>query len=458
MSTMLISGGTVVNEGRRLRGYVVVRDGVIAEIGEGEYPLANDFSTRIDATGKIVMPGVIDAHVHFREPGLTAKGDMRSESAAAVAGGVTSVLEMPNTVPPTVSLDTLEQKFDLAAGRMHTNYSFFLGAAADNLPDIKRYYAGGGRLVKFFMGSSTGGLLLADARAQAALFAEFGGVIAAHCEDEAIIRANTDLYRRKSGEQATAAVHPLVRSAEACYVSTARAVELADRYGSQLHVCHVSTAKELTLFGSGPAAQKKITAEACVPHLWFSEEDYERLGNQIKCNPAIKTAADRQALRNAVAGVGEWRGRIDLVATDHAPHTTEEKSRRYWEAPSGIPSVQFALPAMMELAKQGVMTLETLVERMCHAPAVRFGIVGRGFLREGYRADITIVDPAFADPHDGEAGWMVAPENILSKCGWSPWERERFDSRVACTIVGGRIAWDGTSIATGATGERLEFE
>jgi dihydroorotase len=421
-------------------------------VGEGEYPFAERFSgTRVDATGRIVMPGVIDPHVHFREPGLTAKGDMASESAAAVAGGVTSVLEMPNTVLPAVGRDLLERKFDLAAGRMHTNYSFFLGATADNLPEIKRFWADGGRLVKLFMGSSTGGMLVDDGRSLAALFAEFGGVIAAHCEDEAMVRANTDTYRRQSGDRATAAIHPLVRSAEACYVSTARAVELADRYGSQLHVCHLTTARELGLFGAGRAAAKLITAEACVPHLWFSDDDYARLGNRLKCNPAVKSAADRQALREAVAGAGEWRDRIDIVATDHAPHTADEKARGYWDAPSGIPSVQFSLPVMFTLAAEGVVSLETVVEKMCHAPAARFGMAGRGFLREGCRADIAIVDPTAATTPSTDAP-------VLSKCGWSPWEGERLGARVATTIVGGRVAWDGTRVASEAAGERLVFE
>jgi dihydroorotase len=406
-------------------------------MGDGEYPGADDFAgTRIDATGHIVMPGVIDPHVHFREPGLTAKGDMATESAAAVAGGVTSVLEMPNTVPPATSRELIAQKFDLAEGRMHTNYSFFLGATTDNLREIKRFEADGGRLVKLFMGSSTGGMLVQDSRALAALFAEFGGVIAAHCEEEAIIRSNTDIFRARFGDTATAALHPLIRSAEACYVSTARAVELADRYGSALHVCHLTTARELSLFDTG---SQKITAEACVPHLWFTDADYARLGNRIKCNPAVKTAADREALQTALSG-----GKISLVATDHAPHTADEKARGYWDAPSGMPSVQFSLPVMFALARQGVLTLEEVVRLMCHAPAVRFGIAGRGFLREGCAADIAIVDPAVKEPETGEPGWPVTSGTILSRCAWSPWEGTRFSARVVKTLVNGHIAWNFT--------------
>jgi len=473
MGKLLISGGTIVNEGREFAGYILVSDGVIEEIGEGGYPREEWFDgQRIDATGKIVMAGVIDAHVHFREPGLTAKGDMATESAAAVAGGVTSVLEMPNTVPVVVTRAELERKFALAEGRMHTNHSFFLGATADNIGEIERYYDEGGRIVKLFMGSSTGGMLVTEGRALAALFDRFGGVVAAHCEDEDMIRAATDLYKRELGDAATAAVHPLVRSAEACYRSTARAIELADRYGARLHVCHVSTERELGLFSSGAlydrgniaVATKRVTAEACVPHLWFTDVDYARLGNRIKCNPSIKSAADRAALRSAIGSfegstagaVGDYRGRVDTIATDHAPHTAAEKARGYWDAPSGIPSVQFSLVAMMGLVDAGVLTLTELVAKMCHAPAVRFGIVRRGFLRAGYAADIAVIDRA-ARGADGAAGWTVAPENILSRCGWSPWEGVRFSSRVACTIVGGRVAWDGARVADTAAGRRLDF-
>lgn len=471
MKRILINDGTIVGEGRRFAGYIVVDQGIIAEIGEGEYTRDWD-GRRIDAAGKIVMPGAIDAHVHFRDPGLTAKGDMRTESASAVAGGVTSVLEMPNTVPPAVTIDELDRKFELAHGRMHTNYSFFLGATGDNLLEIKRFYNTGGRLVKLFMGSSTGGMLMTDQRALAALFAEFGGTIAAHCEDEEIIRRETNFYRAETnslqrepktlqgknnflqnqrGDRATAAIHPLVRPTEACYAATARAVELADRYGTNLHVCHLTTARELTLFQGFDDSQnnttwsKKITAEACVPHLWFSDADYARLGNRIKCNPAIKTEADREALRNALTN-----NRIDLIATDHAPHTAAEKERGYWDAPSGIPSVQHAVAVMFTLAAQGVLPIEAVVEKMCHAPALRFGIADRGFLRKGYAADIAIVNPS--------EEWTVAPSNILSKCGWSPWEGTRLTARVTTTIVNGQIVWDGREVAEEAAGANLKIK
>jgi dihydroorotase len=429
MSAILISGGMIVNEGRQFLGYLVVRDGVIAEVGEGSFE-GSFHGGHIDARGKIVMPGVVDVHVHFREPGLTAKGDMVSESRAAVAGGVTSVLEMPNTQPPTTSLDALERKFDLAAERMHTNYSFYLGATNDNLAEVRRLNPREVCGVKLFMGSSTGNMLVDSNYALSALFAESPVVISAHCEDEAMIRANAERFRQTNPRD-PASIHPLVRTAEACYRSSATAVELADRYSARLHVAHLTTARELALFDTKPYRNKRITAEACVPHLWFSEADYPRLANRIKCNPAIKTAADREALREALS-----TGRLDLVATDHAPHLREEKRHTYWHAPSGIPMIQHSLVAMMQLVSEGVLSIETLVERMCHAPATIFSIADRGFLRPGYHADITIIDPA--------SPWKISAENILSKCGWSPLEGTRFSSRVTHTIINGQVAYNST--------------
>lgn len=444
MSSILITNGTIVNEGRLFNGYVLVENDLISEVGTGEYP--GEFrGMRIDATGRIVMPGIIDVHVHFRDPGLTHKGDMPSESAAAVAGGVTSVFEMPNTQPATTSLDALERKFELAEGRMYTNYSFFLGSTNENLNEIRRLNPREVCGVKLFMGSSTGNMLVDSDYALAALFAESPTIISAHCEDENIIRTNTDLYRQREGEHATARIHPLVRTAEACYRSSARAVELADKYEAQLHVAHLTTARELSLLDAKPYAEKKITAEACIPHLWFSEEDYARLGSLIKCNPAIKSAYDRNSLRAALSD-----GKIDVVATDHAPHTREEKSRHYWEAPSGIPMVQHSLAAMMELTHRGVLSVGTLVDRMCHAPATIFNITGRGFLRPGYKADITIVDPS--------SSWQVSSGNILYKCGWSPLEGETFSAKTACTIINGRVAYENGQATPETRGERLIFD
>jgi dihydroorotase len=442
MSAILISGGTIVNQGRQFRGYVLVRDDVIVEVGEGDFE--GDFrGTRIDAHSKIVIPGVIDPHVHFREPGLTSKGDMASESRAAVAGGVTTVLEMPNTVPATTSLDALERKFDMAAGRMFANYSFYLGATNDNISEVRKVNPREVCGVKLFMGSSTGNMLVDSHYALSALFAESPVVIAAHCEDDNLIRTSVELYR-KSNPRGPTSIHPLVRSAEACYRSAAGAVELADRYSSRLHVAHLSTERELSLFDSKPYTDKKITAEACVPHLWFSDRDYDRLHNRIKCNPAIKTARDRTALRNGLS-----TGRLDIVATDHAPHTRAEKRHTYWHAPSGIPMIQHSLVAMMKLVGEGMLSIETVVERMCHAPAVVFDIAGRGFLRAGYKADITIIDPY--------ESWKVTPENILYKCGWSPLEGETFDSQVAYTIINGQIVYGEEGMADKAVGERLTF-
>lgn len=443
MSATLISGGTIINEGRRFRGYILIENGLIAEIGEGEY-VGGFGGTHIDAAGKTVIPGVIDAHVHFREPGLIHKGDMASESAAAVAGGVTTVLEMPNTNPATTTREALEAKFEIAEGRMHTNYSFFFGADNSNLAQIKRLDPRHVCGVKLFMGSSTGNILVDNDYAISALFAESPVAIAAHCEDENIIRTNTDLYRRREAENATAQIHPLVRSEEACLRSSARAVELAARYGSRLHIAHLTTARELALFDAKPTASKKITAEACIPHLWFTDADYARSGNLIKCNPAIKTASDRDGLRTALT-----TGRIDSVATDHAPHTREEKSRGYWDAPAGIPMVQHSLAVMTEFAEEGITTLETVVEKMCHAPALIYGITGRGFLRKGYRADIVIVNSG--------SPWRVSGGNILYKCGWSPLEGHEFRSRVEYTIINGRTAYANGELSPETRGERLTF-
>lgn len=444
MSSILISNGTIVNRGRQFRGYILIENDLIADMGEGEYP--GDFrGSRIDASGRIVIPGVIDAHVHFRDPGLTHKGDMATESAAAIAGGVTTVLEMPNTQPVTTSLDTLDRKFERAEGRMLANYSFFLGATNENLAEIRRLNPREVCGVKLFMGSSTGNMLVDSDYAVSSLFAESPVIISAHCEDESIIRANTDLYRQREGDKATAEIHPLVRTAEACYRSSALAVGLADKYSAKLHVAHLTTARELSLFDAKPHTEKKITAEACIPHLWFSDADYARLGNLIKCNPAIKTAEDRNALREALS-----TGKIDVVATDHAPHTIDEKSRQYWEAPSGIPMVQHSLPAMMELVREGVLTIETLVECMCHAPATIFNIAGRGFLDPGSKADVTIVDP--------DSPWEVSAENIFYKCGWSPLEGQTFRAKVAYTIINGRVAYRGGELSHEICGERLTFD
>ena len=444
MADVLIEGGTLVNEGRSFRGYLVVRGERIAEIGEGDRPESGFQGERIDARGMLVLPGAIDDQVHFREPGLTYKEDIRSGSRAAVAGGVTSFMDMPNTKPTTTTLDLLERKRELAAERSLANYSFYFGATNNNLRELHRVDPRTTCGVKVFMGSSTGNMLVDDRRVLSAIFAESPVLIATHCEDEATVRADAERYRRELGDRVSPAMHAVIRSAEACYRSSARAVELADRYGADLHVLHLSTERELSLFDAKPVAEKKITSEVCVHHLWFSEEDYAVKGNRIKWNPSVKRVSDRDALRRGVLG-----GKVDVVATDHAPHTVEEKSRPYWECPSGGPLVQHSLVAMLELGRQGLWTPEQVVWKMCHAPATRFAVRDRGFLRKGAYADIAVVRPD--DP------WVVGPENILYKCGWSPFEGVRFSHRVVYTLVNGRVVNRNGEIDEEFRGQPLEF-
>jgi len=445
MKELVITGGTIINEGRRFAGYVMVCGDRIAEVGEGEFRPERTFSgERIDAADMLVLPGVIDDQVHFREPGLTAKGDIHSESIAAVAGGVTSFMEMPNTRPATVTLDLLEQKYELGAASSLANYAFYLGATNENIAEIRqadpRILCG----VKVFMGSSTGNMLVDDEKSLSAIFAESPVPVATHCEDEAIVRRDMERFRQRCVDNITPAMHAEIRSAEACYRSSARAVELADRYGTHLHVLHLSTAQELTLFDAKPPAAKKITNEVCVHHLWFSDADYAEKGNLIKWNPSIKGAEERAGLR-----AGLLNGKVDVVATDHAPHLLEEKERPYWDCPSGGPLVQHSLAAMLELARQGAWSYETVVEKMSHAPAIRFGVRDRGFLRAGAFADIVIVQP--------DAPWAVEPENILYKCGWSPFADETFTHRVVYTLINGHVVNRRGRIDTEFRGVPLEF-
>lgn len=446
MEEILITGGMVVNEGRTIKGgWVLVRGDRIAGVGAADSAPREFKGKAIRLShGELVMPGVIDDHVHFREPGLDYKGDIHSESRAAVAGGVTSYMEMPNTKPAATTMAEVERKFEMAAVSSLANHSFFLGATNDNLEEIKaadpRRVCG----VKVFMGSSTGNMLVDDDYALSAIFAESPAPVAAHCEDERIILHNMEAYRAKYGDDIRPAMHAGIRSAEACYVSTVRAVELADKYGSHLHVMHLTTARELALFDAKPLAGKRITAEACINHLWFSEEDYARLGNLLKVNPAVKSADNRDALRAALTG-----GKIDIVATDHAPHTLDEKRRGYWECPSGTPAIQHSLAAMLELAGQGVLGVTDVVEKMCHAPAVRYGVRDRGFIREGMYADLAIVDTA--------ANWTVGRENLLYKCGWSPMEGARFGNKVVMTLINGRMVYDRGRFDEDFRGVPLEF-
>jgi dihydroorotase len=439
----LITNANIVNEGKVFQGDVVINGEYIEQIGK--QISAHDVNRVIDAKGSFLLPGAIDDQVHFREPGLTHKGTIYSESRAAVAGGVTSFMEMPNTNPPTFTQELLEQKYAIAARTSLANYSFFIGASNDNLDQVLKTDLSKVCGLKIFMGSSTGNLLVDKAEMLEAFFSRFPGLIATHCEDEATIRANSALYQEKYGEDVPVECHPLIRSAEACYKSSSFAVELARKHGTRLHILHISTAKETQLFDNGiPLEQKKITAEACVHHLWFNDKDYRRLGTLIKWNPAVKTADDQAAIFQALMD-----GRIDVVATDHAPHTLQEKQNPYFKAPSGGPLVQHSLVAMLEFVAQGKTTIETVVQKMAHNPATLFRIEKRGFIREGYFADLVLVDP--------RSSWIVDKTNILAHCGWSPFEGQRFGSEVTHTFVSGHLAFEKGVLNEEKKGERLTF-
>lgn len=437
----LITNAEIVNEGRRYGGSIIIEDGRIIEITDK--PLQPDASVHetIDASGCLVMPGVIDSHVHFREPGLTAKADIATESRAAAAGGVTTYFDMPNTVPQTTTPEALEEKFRLAAEKSRVNYSFFFGATNDNLPLIDRLDATRIPGVKLFMGSSTGNMLVDRQEALERIFSTVRMPVMAHCEDTAIINRNMEEARRSDSRFPDVALHPLIRSAEACYESTSLAVSLARRYGTRLHVAHLTTARELELFAPG---DPKITAEATVGHLFFTDADYARLGARIKVNPAVKTAADRDALRRALLD-----GRITTIGTDHAPHLPEQKEGGCDTAASGMPMIQFSLVTMLELVDEGVLPVERMVELMCHAPARLFGVRDRGFLRPGCWADIVIVSP--------RGPWTVTPELIESRCGWSPMEGHRYRWRVEKTLCNGRTVYDGRTVDDASRGMAVTF-
>ena len=443
----LIKNATIINEGRSFTGSVLIENETIKSVFEnGQKIVVDGKYDEIDAVGKLLIPGVIDSHVHFREPGLTHKGDIYSESRAAVAGGITSFMDMPNTVPQTVTIKALEEKFALAAQKSLANYSFYMGATNDNLEELQKINPAKVCGIKVFMGSSTGNMLVDNRETLSRIFAEIPMLIAIHSEDEEIINQNKTYYKNLLGDKISASYHPLIRNAEACYKSTAQAVELAEKLSTRLHVLHLSTAGELVFFTNNkPLKDKKITAEVCVNYLWFSDADYEKYGNKIKCNPAIKTGQDRRALRDAVNS-----GKIDIIATDHAPHLLTEKQGNCLEALSGIPSVQHSLPAMLQLVKQGIFTYEKVVEKMCHAPAELFGIQKRGFIREGYFADLVLVHP--------QKSWMVTPENILYRCAWSPFEAETFTHSIETTWVNGQKVYDKGKINENMRGKRLEFK
>ena len=424
-------------------GDVWIKNGRIEKIGAG---LSGERADEVvDAKGNFLLPGAIDDQVHFREPGLTHKGTIHTESRAAVAGGVTSFMEMPNTVPPAFTQALLEQKYTIASQHALANYSFFMGASNDNLEealktDLERICG-----LKIFMGSSTGNLLVDEPATLEGFFSRFAGLIATHCEHEPTIRQNTEATRQQWGEEVPIAFHAVIRNEEACYRSSSFAVDLARKHGTRLHILHISTAKETSLFDNRlPLAQKKITSEACIHHLWFCDQDYDRLGMKIKWNPAIKSANDRAGIWQALLD-----DRIDVIATDHAPHTQEEKANTYFKAPSGGPLVQHSLVAMLEFVHQGKLPIEKVATKMAHNPATLFRIRERGFIREGYHADLVLVDM--------NRPWKVAPENILAKCGWSPFEGETFKASILKTWINGRLAYSEGQVIEGPPGARLLF-
>jgi dihydroorotase len=446
MSSILIKNATIVNEGKTFRNDLLIINELITAIGSPVSVTIPTGTQIIDATGLLLLPGVIDDQVHFRDPGLTHKGDIYSESRAAVAGGITSFMDMPNTIPQTVTVEILNDKYLIGAENSICNYSFYLGATNNNLDEILKVDKSAVCGIKLFMGSSTGNMLVDDENALRNLFANTDLPITAHCEDESIIRKNTEIYRIKYGEDVPVKMHSLIRSRDACLVSSAHAVNLAREYNARLHILHLSTADELKLFSNDlPLNQKRITGEVCVHHLWFDDSAYDDLGSLIKWNPAIKTKFDRDAL---IKGVNS--NTIDIIATDHAPHTLTEKGNSYFKAPSGGPLVQHSLAAMLELWHKKIFSLEKIVEMMCHNPSVLFNIRKRGFIREGYQADLCLVDP--------ESPWRVTKENILYKCGWSPFEGTTFRSKVAKTIVNGTIVYDDGIINEDYRGQRLRFD
>jgi dihydroorotase len=445
MNHILIRNGLLINEGEKFNADLLISGDRIEQIcPPGECPAGSDTEI-IDATGLWVLPGVIDDHVHFREPGLTHKGDIASESAAAAAGGVTAFMEMPNTRPPTVSLAEWENKNNLAAEKSVVNYSFYLGATDSNLSELLAADPRTVPAIKLFLGASTGNMLVSDEEALDAIFRIGNIPVACHCEDEQMIRSNNAAYHEEYGDEIDPSYHPLIRSREACYASSSAAVDRAAGAGTRLHLLHLSTAEETSLLTSGKdPSEKKIIGEVCVHHLWFNDSWYQEKGTLIKWNPAIKRESDRQALLQAIR-----EGKIDIIATDHAPHTLQEKMAPYFQAPSGGPMIQHSLTVMLELCHRGDLTPETVVEKMCHNPALIFSVTGRGFLRTGYKADIVLVNP--------DAPWTVSGANILSKCGWSPLEGTTFRSRVMTTIVNGVTVFSEGRLTGRRAAERLTF-
>ncbi len=440
--TILLKGGIVVNEGQQIAQDVLIKNGRIDKIAKDITPDNNWEVVELD--GKLILPGCIDDQVHFREPGLTHKGNIQTESRAAVAGGITSYMEQPNTKPAATTIEELEKKYQRASQVSIANYSFNMGATNDNLEELKKVSKTDVAGIKIFMGSSTGNMLVDAENTLDGIF-QLDHQLITHCEDEGTIRANLEKAKEQYGEDIPMGMHPIIRSEEACYLSSSAAAELAKKHGSRLHIFHISTAKETALFRNDiPLAEKKITSEVCIHHLWFDDSQYDSKGSLIKWNPSVKTAADRDGLWKALLD-----DRLDVVATDHAPHTLEEKNNKYLTAPSGGPLVQQALIAMLQKANEGKITIERVVEKMAHAPAILFRIEDRGYIREGYYADIVIVEP--------KKKYEVTKANILYKCGWSPLEGETFDNSIHSTYVNGNLVYNNGQIVEGSTGQRMKF-
>ncbi len=440
---LLITNAKVVSDGKTVESDVLVSNGRIERIDSGQS--VKPPVRVIDAAGRHLLPGMIDDQVHFREPGLTQKGNMATESAAAVAGGITSFMDMPNVNPMTTTREALAAKYELAAGRCHANYSFYLGATNHNIEEIKALQIGEACGIKAFMGASTGNLLVDDTDALERIFEHAPVLVVTHCEDSPIIWANEATAKSRYGDAIPMTEHPAIRSAESCLKSSSLAVNLARRHDAKLHVLHLTTAKEMHLFSTAPRDEKRITAEVCVHHLWFDASDYPRLGNRIKCNPAIKYAEDRAALHAALKA-----GKLDIIATDHAPHTRAEKQNsNYFKAPAGLPLVQHALVSLLEFVRQGEYSLEFIADKTAHAVADIYGVENRGYIREGYHADLVLVDM--------DKPWTVSPDNVRYKCAWSPFEGVEFGASIDMTIVNGQIAYEDGQLSDGAFGERLKM-
>ena len=442
MGKILLKNGIIVNEGVAQESDILIIDDLISKIGKD---ISDADAEVIDVSGKHILPGVIDDQVHFREPGLTHKGTIATESRAALAGGITTFMEQPNTTPQTTTIEKLEEKFATAANTAFANYSFLFGGTNDNLEELKKLDKNACSGIKLFLGSSTGNMLVDDEKVIEKIFSNTEMVISAHCEDETTIRENMAKYKAQYGDDIPVEMHPIIRSEEACYLSSSRAIALAKKTGARLHVFHLSTGKETDLFRNDiPLEQKKITAEVCIHHLWFSDADYANKGTLIKWNPAVKTAKDRDMLWDALLD-----DRIDVIATDHAPHLLEEKNNVYTKAPSGGPLVQHALNAMLEKVKEGKITLEKMVQKMCHNPAILFQIEKRGYIREGYYADLVVVDL--------NNSWTVTKENIAYKCKWSPFEDTTFSSKVIHTFVNGHLGYSNGVFSEKRNAKRLTF-